>query len=158
MLNFLPEDSVGYKFAVLSGRISAILSRRLAADLGLTMAEWSILAALAHARVSSVSEVSKITDLERSKVSRKVGLLVSAGLVRQIPDPEDGRAWTLTLTRKGEILYRRSEILAMAIQTQVSTSLSHAELLLLKKAVARLGENGGTTLLSEGDPVKPYIR
>jgi DNA-binding MarR family transcriptional regulator len=45
------------------------------------------------------------TDLEKSKVSRVVALLLDKGLLRKHEDPEDQRSFYLTLTPAGKKLY-----------------------------------------------------
>ena len=54
-----------------------------------------------------VSTLAECVHSDVSTVSRQVSSLVSHGLVEKLPDPQDGRAWVLSLTPAGVDLVQR---------------------------------------------------
>ena len=79
-------------------------SRHLLGDAplpGLTLATASVLGLLAERADRRAGDVADELGIDASAVSRKVADLERLGLVRRRPDPDDGRAWLLTLTDEG---------------------------------------------------------
>ncbi len=67
-----------------------------------------------------LSEIAESVELDLSTLSRQVRCLVAAGLVAKVPDPADGRAALLSLTRRGAAVLEsvseaRRRVLAEAI-------------------------------------------
>jgi DNA-binding MarR family transcriptional regulator len=105
--NFLP-----YRLAVVSERVS----RRLSVDYGrshnLSVAEWRVLVHLHRHGTVSVREIQDYANLEKSRVSRAVQRLVTAGLVRKTQSKVDARLVEIALTQNG--MDALSEILPVA--------------------------------------------
>jgi len=78
---------------------------RALAPLGLTHAQYSLLASLSAMQVSvprpSQRRLADHTGLEPLYVSKLARALESAGLIRRVPDPADSRAVQLSLTGRG---------------------------------------------------------
>lgn len=67
-----------------------------------------------------LSEIADSVELDLSTISRQVRDLVAAGLLAKVPDPADGRAALLSLTRQGmavleSVSEARRRVLAEAI-------------------------------------------
>lgn len=93
---FLP-----YQLAYISERVS----QRLAADYGrshgLSVAEWRVLVNLQYLGTASVRDIQVYTNLEKSRVSRAVTRMETAGLVAKRSGAHDGRLVEIGLTSKG---------------------------------------------------------
>jgi DNA-binding MarR family transcriptional regulator len=76
--------------------------------------------------------------MDKVKVSRAAAGLAAHGLIRQSPDPEDGRGRLLRMTRKGETVHRAVVPLARALEASLAEGLGHARWATLSKALLRL--------------------
>ncbi len=94
---FLP-----YRLAVLSERISRRLAVEYERTHGLSVAEWRVLVHLQSGENLSIRDIHTRVNLEKPRVSRAVGRLQGAGLVRKMPGQGDGRLVSISLTDKGQ--------------------------------------------------------
>ena len=76
--------------------------------------------------------------MDKVKVSRAAASLVARGLLRQAPDPEDGRGRLLRLTRRGTSVYEGMVPLATELEGQLAEGMSKAEWTSLLKALDKL--------------------
>lgn len=76
--------------------------------------------------------------MDKVKVSRAAAALVARGLLRQAPDPKDGRGRLLSLTRKGVAVHQGVIPLARELEASLSQGLGRAEWATLQKALLRL--------------------
>jgi len=136
--NFRLEDFLPYRLSVTAGRVSRLLSRKYAEAYGLSIAEWRVLAMVGRFGTLSPSAVGELTTMDKVKVSRAAASLVAHGLVKQRPDPNDGRGRLLSLTRKGQAVQRDMLPLACEVEKQLAHGLSRGEWSALLKALDRL--------------------
>ena len=81
-----------------------------------------------------MQELAARVVLSRTRVSRLVGELADAGLVRRHPDPDDGRATLATITPRGVTAFRRAAPVYLAgIEEHFGCHLTAAD----QRAVAR---------------------
>ena len=83
-------------------------------------AGYAVLGRLAEAGPIRLSDLAALLGLDTSTVSRQVRALDEEGLVRRAPDPDDGRACLLAISRKGErvhaaVTQARCDLLAQAV-------------------------------------------
>jgi DNA-binding MarR family transcriptional regulator len=78
-----------------------------ATDEGLTPAQASALGLVAAEGPLSLAELTEIEGLNPTMVSRVVGKLDGAGLVRRIPQPQDQRAAMVEITPAGAETHAR---------------------------------------------------
>ena len=72
-----------------------------ARQLGMTRAQWAVLARLEHAEGLKQSELAEMLDLQPITLTRLVDRLCANGLIERRPDPNDRRAKRLYLTAAG---------------------------------------------------------
>jgi MarR family transcriptional regulator, organic hydroperoxide resistance regulator len=92
-------------YAAVAGMQS--LRRALAKSVGLSAAEFSILLATWHLQKRGdvrVTEIAKHLHVAAAHVTAEVGKLVRTGLIKKTPNPQDTRAVSLALTKKGEAI------------------------------------------------------
>ncbi len=95
------------------GRVAAYLDAAVnarLADHGLTRGSWDVLASLRRAGPPyRLSPTQLYRALMRSSgaMTHRLARLERAGLVRRVPDPNDGRGMLVELTRKGVALVDR---------------------------------------------------
>ena len=84
--------------------------RRLAQELkafGLRVPEWRALAALYARRRCSMSELSDLSSIDRTTLTRTVDRMEKSGWATRLSDAEDLRVTRLALTAAGERLFDR---------------------------------------------------
>ena len=136
MLNldhFLP-----YQLNVLASRVSNELAQVYAARFGLSVAEWRVIAHLAHNREVSVRDIQRRVDMDKSKVSRAATHLEETGLIKKRVNAQDRRLIKLVLTSKGERVFEQIVPLALDYQAQLLAKLSAAEASAFRAMVDRL--------------------
>jgi DNA-binding MarR family transcriptional regulator len=131
--NFLP-----YRLTTAANGMTRLFARRLAEECGLSIPQWRVLAVLSSIGSASPSVVAKKGALDKVSVSRAVNDMAARGLLRQTPNPVDGRAHVLHLTRKGLSAYHRAMPLTSEIEAHMAAALSRAERDTLRKALGRL--------------------
>jgi MarR family transcriptional regulator for hemolysin len=75
---------------------------RRAAELGVTRAQWRVLAWLSREPGLRQIDLADKLDVEAITLCRIIDRLEEAGLVERQPDPEDRRAWRLRVTEKAK--------------------------------------------------------
>jgi DNA-binding MarR family transcriptional regulator len=100
------DDEELARLRVVLARITRSLDRQTRGDL-LTRTQFSALATIARRGPIRVSEVAEIEGVNPTMLSRILGKLEDAGLVRRSPDPSDGRVSHVAVTDAGAELHRR---------------------------------------------------
>ena len=108
---FLP-----YQLAFLSERVSRRLSEDYQRSHGLSVADWRVLVHLQRCGTASVRDIQEYTNLEKSRVSRAVSRLESAGLLAKSTDGTDARLVEISLTSSGKHIL--DEVLPAATQVE----------------------------------------
>lgn len=84
----------------LLGDVSRLIRRRFDArseELGLTRAQWRVLAQLRRREGINQSTLAELLEVEPITMGRHIDRLVTKGLVERRPDPKDRRVWRLYL-------------------------------------------------------------
>ncbi|HVC61765.1 MAG TPA: MarR family winged helix-turn-helix transcriptional regulator [Acetobacteraceae bacterium] len=136
--DFRLEDFLPYQLSVAANRVSRLFSRSYSRAFGLTIPEWRVLATIARFHSVSPTAVGEWTAMDKVKVSRAAAGLAARGLIRQSPDPKDGRGRLLRMTRKGETVHHGVVPLACALETTLAEGMGRAQWEALRKALVRL--------------------
>jgi DNA-binding MarR family transcriptional regulator len=86
---------------------------------GVTMAQCHALLAMGEVKEMSIVELAGILDVDTSNLSRTVDSMVKAGLLNRIPNPQDRRYVSLTLTEEGRKAFATIEHLFNGYLTRV---------------------------------------
>jgi DNA-binding MarR family transcriptional regulator len=110
------DDEDVTRLRIAFGRISRFLDRQSRGD-RFTRTETSVLATVSRRGPVRLSELADIEGLNPTMLSRMVGKLEDAGLMRRRSDPADGRAFLVELTETGaaeqhRLRTERSELLS----------------------------------------------
>ena len=117
---------------------------RRAAPLGVTRAQWRVLAWLGREPGLRQVELADHLDVEPITLCRIVDRLEEAGLVERRRDPDDRRAWRLHLTTKGEPLLDELRVLAAAMAQEAFAGIPPQTIELLRKSLAQVRDNLST--------------
>jgi DNA-binding MarR family transcriptional regulator len=132
------DDLLNYRISRLFASSGAMVIRLCEGRYGITRREWRLIALLAAHGAMSPSELSERAHLERARTSRHITELASRGLIRRVPDPEDGRRAEVDLTPRGRKLYDELFPQSIRFNGQVLSALTPAELDAFEQALAKL--------------------
>jgi DNA-binding MarR family transcriptional regulator len=147
---FQLEDFLPYQLSVTSNRVSRVFAQRYSEAFGLSIPEWRVVAVVGRFGTLSPSAVGEATAMDKVKVSRAAASLVARGVLKQAPDPLDGRGRKLSLTRKGLTVYQGVVPLARELEANLAEGLSRTEWAALQKALSRLSAH--VSSLGGADP------
>ena len=109
---FVIEDSLGY----LVNRAARMMAQQLAEELrpaGVGIGQWAVLIFLWQRDGRSQAELSRVVAIEPPTMVRTIDRMVRDGLVKRVPDPDDGRVSRIYLTERGRAL--RDELVPRAV-------------------------------------------
>jgi len=137
---FVIEDSLGY----LVNRAARMMAHQLAEELrpaGVGIGQWAVLMFLWERDGRSQAELSRVVAIEPPTMVRTIDRMVRDGLVRRVPDPDDGRISRISLTERGRAL--RDELVprAVAVNQANLDRLSPAEGRTLRQLLSKLASD-----------------
>ena len=98
--NFWP-----YQVVVLADKISRNTHRVVKEKAALNLSQWRVLAAVADKPGRSAAEVTSVTPMDKTIVSRAVASLIETGLIKKSQISNDKRRLSLTITETGLRIY-----------------------------------------------------
>lgn len=141
------ENTFGFILSDISRLARKEFDRRVR-ELGLTRAQWLVLAHLARRPGCTQSDLADSMQMQKVTVSRHVQRLVRAGWVERRDHAEDGRAYHLYLARKAEPLIERLAAVGERLRSEYMRGLSSArrqalttDLLQIKSNLLRMEES-----------------
>ena len=114
---------------------------RRASDLGVTRAQWRVIAILGHNPGMKQVELADRLDVEPISACRIIDRLEEAGLVERQRDPADRRIWRLSLTRKAQPVREKLSALAEEVSQEAFAGLSAKEVETMRGLLARVRNN-----------------
>jgi MarR family transcriptional regulator for hemolysin len=126
MFNENPDRNVGFLLHDVSRLLRKRFDRRARA-LGLTRAQWRVLAHLAPRQGINQTALAEILEVENITLGRHIDRLEETAWVERRPDPDDRRVWRLFLTDKSRPILDQMEVLAVETQEEAMASLSDNE-------------------------------
>ncbi|WP_207478002.1 MarR family winged helix-turn-helix transcriptional regulator [Arenibaculum pallidiluteum] len=135
-----PADSFGF----LLSDAARLMRRRFdqkARDLGLTRAQWQLLARLARNEGANQSSLADLLDVEPITLCRLVDRMEEGGWVSRRPDPADRRARLLFMTDKARPVLARMRALAEEVHAEGLEGLDPGVRAIMAEGLARLRAN-----------------
>lgn len=133
-------------FAAVAGMHS--LRRALAAAVGLSAAEYSVLLATWHMQKKKkpvgISAISKYLHVAAAHVTAEVGQLVGKGLLSKTPHPSDTRAVIIELTEDGKDVLAQLTPLLRKINDRLFAGSKPSDVPILQKFVQHLADESRT--------------
>jgi DNA-binding MarR family transcriptional regulator len=109
--------------------------------MGVTRAQWRVLARLKREPSLRQVELAERLDMEPITLCRIVDRLEEAGLVERKTDPSDRRAWLLELTARADPVVKQLRGLARGIAEEAMDGIEEQELLELRERLAAIRSN-----------------
>ena len=138
-----PDKNVLAAVHVLSSRISRAFESRLEPKHGLSVPEWRALLSLSSESGLTAKDIGERWAMDKMAVSRAVRRLESKGRVRRRPNPDDGRSYVLSITRRGALLVSRILPTADARYREILSCLTVQERSAFRVALEKLLEQTG---------------
>lgn len=110
--------------------VSRLVRRRFdgrAGTLGLTRAQWRVLAQLRRREGINQTELAEIMEIETITLGRHIDRLQAKGWVERRRDPADRRAWKLFLMPKAQPVLDRMRQLSEATRGEALAGISDAD-------------------------------
>ncbi|RFC62242.1 MarR family transcriptional regulator [Fulvimarina endophytica] len=122
-MTFQLDQFLPYRLSIAAAEVSRRFAERYAAEAGLSIPEWRVLAHLAHSGSVSIRDITRRVHLDKSVVSRAASRLEQAGHVAKCGHDGDRRLIALCLTPQGEALMARLAHIANDFQTHLQDLL-----------------------------------
>lgn len=111
--------------------VARLLRKRLeqrarAAGIGLTRAQWQVLAYLARSEGLNQASLAHLLEIEPITLVRLIDRLEAMGLVERRPDPRDRRQRNLFLTEKARPELARIRALGAEVREEALTGIDRA--------------------------------
>ncbi len=136
---------LGNYLPYLLNRVGFALVESFTADAlrkdGLSIDMWRVLAALSNNGGQRQVDLSDMTSIDVSTMSRLVSRLVRLGLVSRSRSRTSNREVVVALSPKGRALVRRLIPIAKGLEQKASAGLSAKELAVMKRLLGRMYEN-----------------
>lgn len=95
-----------YQVIVLADQISRYTLDVVRSEANINQSQWRVLAAIADKSGRTAADVTAVTPMDKTIVSRAVSSLIEQGLVVKTPSQGDKRRSTLATTDAGRATYR----------------------------------------------------
>lgn len=100
-----------------------LIDRRLQ-PLGLSRAQWSVLAILSNHEGVSQSQISHELEIEKSTAGRLIDQVEKSGWIERRPIPDDRRLWSIHLTDRARHLLAEVERVILQSREEMLRGLS----------------------------------
>lgn len=139
------ENFLSLRLGRLNTVVQRTLTRKFIDPSGLTHPEWRVLARLARQESIEMTQLTRISLMDKAAISRAVDSLLNKGLAERYTHPANARRRIVAITPTGRRLVRRLMPHLLREQARLLRLLSADERVLLDVALARLTD----TLLAE---------
>ena len=137
---FRLEDHLFFHFSQILARRTRALNERLR-PYGLDYSRWRVLAVLQEHSGATMGRLADLTSVDRTTLTRTLGLMEKAGLVERRERESDRRSLAISLTAKGRRLFERILPLALLETGRALTGFSSEEIGALRERLKRMADN-----------------
>jgi DNA-binding MarR family transcriptional regulator len=127
-----------YKIGILRRLLDRYSGRTLAAQTGLTLAEWRVLTNLYSFSPTTSRQLCLRLHSDKAEVSRACAGLIAHGYASRREDPGDRRSALLVITPRGERLHDAVVPLRQAVQDELEAPLTRSEVAELHRTLDKL--------------------
>jgi MarR family transcriptional regulator, organic hydroperoxide resistance regulator len=129
----------------LVNRVGSIVADQFGAEAlaphGLSIAMWRVMAALASNGAQRQIDLSDLTSIDASTLSRLVSRLMRTGMVTRTRSASSNREVIVKLSAKGQALVARLIPIALEYESEAISGLSAEDLAILKRSLRRMYTN-----------------
>lgn len=132
------RDLLSYRIHYTANAMSRSAMIRFRDDFGISLGEWRTIALLGALPGMSLNELAKKANIDKGQMSRIVSSLTKAGYVGRDDIARAGRTIALSLTRRGQVLYKQLIDVASEREEAFMACLTEDEKRHLYSALAKL--------------------
>jgi DNA-binding MarR family transcriptional regulator len=136
------EELFTYRLHVLKKQTDRAMSDAFEAALSLSLTEARLLLSVGAFGPLSVSDLGRVSNLDRSQASRATDVLERKGLLAKTSNEADARGVLVALTTQGRNTYRRATTISKATNEAILGALSEHERDVLAGVLAKLVASG----------------
>jgi DNA-binding MarR family transcriptional regulator len=137
---FKLEDHLFFYFSQILARRTRALNARLR-PYGLDYPRWRVLAVLHEHSGATMGRLAALTSVDRTTLTRTLGLMEKAGLVVRRERKSDRRSLAISLTAKGRRLFARILPLTLAETDRALIGFPSEEIGTLRDRLKRMADN-----------------
>jgi len=137
---FKLEDHLFFYFSQILARRTRAINAGLR-PYRLDYPRWRVLAVLQEHSGATMGRLADLTSVDRTTLTRTLGLMEKAGLVTRRERESDRRSLTISLTAKGRRMFARILPLTLAETDRALTGFSSEEIGTLRGRLKRMAEN-----------------
>jgi DNA-binding MarR family transcriptional regulator len=137
---FRLEDHLFFHFSQILARRTKAINARLRAY-GLDYPRWRVLAVLQEHPGATMGELAELTSVDRTTLTRTLGLMGDAGLIVRRERKSDRRSVAISLTAQGRRMFARILPLTLAETDRALTGFSPEEIGTLRDRLKRMAAN-----------------
>ena len=124
-----------------TARLLRTLSDQEVRRMGMTRAQWAVLARIERNEGLKQSEIAEILEIQPITLTRLLDRLAENGLIERRPDENDRRAWRLYLTPAAKPLVDRLDALGRDMMRNVLKGISADALASLTSQIGAVRDN-----------------
>jgi len=132
------HHSFVYKIGILRRVLDRYSGPAFTQRSGLTLAEWRVLTNLYSFSPTTSRQLCLRLHTDKAEVSRACAALIASGYAKRRADPHDRRSALIVITPRGERLHDQIIPLRQALQHELETPLSGAEIADLHRILDKL--------------------
>lgn len=124
-----------------TARLLRTLSDQEVRRMGMTRAQWAVLARIERNEGLKQSEIAEILEIQPITLTRLLDRLAENGLIERRPDENDRRAWRLYLTPAAKPLVDRLDALGRDMMRNVLKGVSAETIASLTSQIGAVRDN-----------------
>lgn len=133
------SQPLGRQLNVAARVVRALLDAALA-DAGITFSDWLVILALQSHGPAIQRDLGRQLNMIGASMVERIDQLESAGLVARSAEPEDRRAYRITLTEAGSSLYNKVHLVMRATESAILDGLTEREVATTRRALLHITE------------------
>jgi DNA-binding MarR family transcriptional regulator len=137
------EGLFTYRLHILKKQTDRAINEAFSNELGLSLSEARVLLGAGSFGPQSVSDLGRVSNLDRSQASRATDVLLRKGLIAKASHATDGRGVVVTLTPLGRSTFRRAAAIAKRCNETILATLAPAEQRTLSALLGKLIDGTG---------------
>ena len=137
---FRLDDHLFFYFSQILARRTRAINARLRPQ-GVDYTRWRVLAVLQEHSGATMGRLADLTSVDRTTLTRTLGLMEKAGLVVRRERKNDRRSLAISLTAKGRRMFARILPLTLAETDRAVTGFSSEEIGTLRDRLRRMADN-----------------
>lgn len=129
-----------HKLQLAAHRLQKAADRAVMVAAGITTAQAAVLSIVATDGPLTQRSVARRLGLNESAMTAMTARLCNMGLLERQPDPDDSRAWRLSVSTEGRAALKKVEQPFRRINQRIETALDAEEIARLADYASRIGD------------------